>query len=509
MTQPTLPFDVKAIAGYVARNNTEVSLEVGKIYKVLQTDGRGLWWQTKSEDGLSVGWFPASYTEIVPTAAAAVAAPVPAPVPSSQPAAVAQTPVVQSTPVVSTPQPAVATTAAVTPTPNYSQPAITPMTSSQTDSRPIPLKTLQDKGTGPCIVTVHLVKAKDLAGAKLSPTAFVYKRDVMVDGKSVKAAIFTTAEKKKTNTPEWNEEFKLSIRDAETEVVCIRICNGKGNFKNKPIGEVEFPLRGAVRKFDKPNGQFQWFNLKGGKDGKESVGSILLFIEFVDTRVSEGPKNVKHEGHVGLSAGGGFEIRDIPSEWKQLFRVLNIKKKDLESNPEMAKDILNIMHDAAQAGNIPGVSTAAPAQTTISTSTAAEESFVPSPPPAPTPAASHAPAPPPPPAAKSPAPPPPPPSGGGPKPPPAPMAPSANAASAPGPAPPAPVSSGGGGGGGSIFDQIRQGGIKLKKAEIAEVEKGTASTGNPLADTLINAMSKYRADIAGNDKADDEDDWSE
>jgi len=326
-TQLSPPFDVKAIAAYVARNNTEVSLEVGKTYRVLQTDGRGLWWQTKNEDGTSVGWFPASYTEVIPPAAVVAASPAP-PAPTPQPAAaVVQTPVVQS---VVTPQPAAVATTAATPYPAPTPTQTSTMTSSissSTESRPVPTKSQQEKGTGPCFVNVHLVKAKDLAGAKLSPTAFVYKRDVMVDGKSAKAAIFSTTEKKKTNTPEWNEEFKLSIRDAETEVVCIRVCNGKGNFKNKPIGEVEFPLRGAVRKFDKPNGQFQWFQLKGGKDGKEAAGSILLFIEFVDTRISEGPKNVKHEGHVGLSATGGFEIRDIPSEWKQLFRVLNIKKK--------------------------------------------------------------------------------------------------------------------------------------------------------------------------------------
>jgi len=121
----------------------------------------------------------------------------------------------------------------------------------------------------------------------------------------------------------------LYIRDAELEVVCVRVCNGKSSFKNKILGEIEFPLRGAVRKFDKPNGLFQWFPMKGGKDGKDKTGEILLFIEFEDTRVSEGPKNVKHEGHVGISAGGGFEIRDIPAEWKQLFRVLNIKKKKI------------------------------------------------------------------------------------------------------------------------------------------------------------------------------------
>jgi len=115
------------------------------------------------------------------------------------------------------------------------------------------------------------------------------------------------------------------------------------------------------------------------------------------------------------------------------------------------------------------------------------------------------PAPPSPPAAKGPAPPPPP-ASGGPKttgPPPAtlhaPTPPTSVAPSAP-----TPVKSGGT----SLFDQIH-GGVKLKKTDIVEVEKGTGSTGNALADTLINAMSKYRADITGNDKAEDADDWSE
>jgi len=374
MAQPAIPFDVKAIAAYTARNNTEVSLEIGKIYRVLQTDGRGLWWQTRNDDGTSVGWFPASYTEIIPTAAVAAAFPTPAPAPVPQPAA--QNPVVQPTPT-PTPAPVVSQPAAVAYQPAAVTPSVTPAFSSSTltssvESRPPPSRQAAstEKGNGPCFVTVHLVKARDLAGAKLSPTAFVYKREVMQDPKNAKP-IFNTAEKKKTNTPDWNEEFKIFIRDAELEVVCIRVCNGKSNFKSKPIGEVEFPLRGAVRKFDKPNGQYQWFQLKGGKDGKDKVGEILLFIEFVDPRQSEGPKNVKHEGHVGLSAGGGFEIRDIPSEWKQLFRVLNIKKKDLESNPEMAKEVFNIMNDAVQAGSIVGANTttttaAQPAQQTSS-----------------------------------------------------------------------------------------------------------------------------------------------
>eukprot|EP01124_Arcella_intermedia_P022895 TRINITY_DN3514_c0_g1_i1.p1 TRINITY_DN3514_c0_g1~~TRINITY_DN3514_c0_g1_i1.p1 ORF type:complete len:537 (-),score=119.35 TRINITY_DN3514_c0_g1_i1:82-1656(-) len=521
--QPQPPFDVRALAAYTARNNTEVSLVVGKVYRVLLTDGKGLWWQTKTEDGLGVGWFPASYTEVIqsaPAPAPAAAAPPPIPQPAVQ----------------QVQQPAVVASsgAAATPTNTISsQPvaASTLTSSSSADSRPSSSKqTVEklDKGVNlPCSVTVHLIKARDIqGGAKVSPVAFVFKREVLQQSKDVKVT-YNTAEKKKTAAPDWNEEFKLYVRDPETEIICIRVANGK-SFK-KPIGDLEFPLRGAVRKFDKPAGILNWFDLK--KDGKEKVGEVFLWIEFEDTRATQGPSNVKHEGHVGLSAGGGFEIRDIPAEWKQLFRVLNIKKKDLENNSEMAKEVFSIMNNAMSDGSIPASPNPAPTPAATPAGTSAPSAPMPPPapqqsgggappPPPPQQISSSAPPPPPPPMAKGPAPPPPPPVGGGPKPPPPPpsggggggaAAPSAHAAASPAPPPPAPSGGGGGGGGGSgsLFDQIKAGGFKLKAAEIKEVEKGAASTGNPLADTLLNAMSKYRADIAGNDNVEDGDGWSD
>jgi len=286
------------------------------------------------------------------------------------------------------------------------------------------------------------------------------------------------------------------------DVICLRF-----NFKDAKsdsgfIGEIEFPLRGAVRKFDKPNGIFQWWPLKKGND---SIGQALIFIEYCDPRPFSGPSDVQHKGHVGITSAGGFEIRDIPQEWKQLFRVLNIKKKDLENNAEMAQEVLGIMQQAVKDGVLLGNAGAEPNESDDNHHSAHHT-------PAATPIVStpqvthqeqtrSTAAPPPPPMASGgggPKPPPPPPmaSGGGPKPP---GPPPANHAATSKP------SGGGGRGELSLLEQIHRG-TSLKPAQIKDVQTGTASTGNPLADTLLNAMSKYRVDIEGKDN-DDADDW--
>ncbi len=67
------PFHVKAIAPYSASSATELSLTVGLELEVLGTDGRGVWWQAQKPDGSGIGWFPASYVQVVesqPTPAA-------------------------------------------------------------------------------------------------------------------------------------------------------------------------------------------------------------------------------------------------------------------------------------------------------------------------------------------------------------------------------------------------------------------------------------------------------
>lgn len=47
----------------------------------------------------------------------------------------------------------------------------------------------------------------------------------------------------------------------------------------------------------------------------------------------EGPTNVTHVSSIGWDPSAGFQIRNIPPEWKRLFKDAGVKKSDLE-NPE-------------------------------------------------------------------------------------------------------------------------------------------------------------------------------
>jgi len=197
-----------------------------------------------------------------------------------------------------------------------------------------------------------------------------------------------------------------------------------------------------------------------------------------------GPKNFKHESHVGWTPEGGFDINNIPAEWKKIFKSVGIKKADLQNNSELANNIFNIMQQASDAAD--GHSS------TPATS-------------------SSAPAPPPPPVVTGPKPPPPPPVSSGPKPTPSGDSPAGieethqEVESHPAPEPPGTASSGGG----SFLSQIAAGGFKLKTVDQSSAPpKAESSSGNSLADTLKQAMLVYRKDIEGDDKADEEnDDW--
>eukprot|EP01125_Pyxidicula_operculata_P008977 TRINITY_DN2968_c0_g1_i1.p1 TRINITY_DN2968_c0_g1~~TRINITY_DN2968_c0_g1_i1.p1 ORF type:complete len:508 (-),score=183.74 TRINITY_DN2968_c0_g1_i1:380-1903(-) len=506
MTEPTPPFDVRAIAVYAARNNTEVSLEVGKTYHVLQTDGKGLWWQTRAEDG-RIGWFPASYTEVVPSAAPSVAS-TPAPVPTPTPA----------------PTPVATTTQTTQAQPASSSPQIQNQNSSNAPGGqpPAPTKPIQkEKGPdAPVFVKVQICEAKNLRGeaAKCKPTAFVFRREVMDDGKGEK--LFQTAQMKKTNCPKWNELYQINVHDAESEIVVVRFTNGTKwvNKGKEYLGEIEFPLRGAVRNFDSPNFKYQWYPIKGkGPDAKEVTGEALIYIEFVDTRQNSGPKNVEHVGHVGWSADGGFDIKNIPAEWKKIFKNVGLKKKDLENNPELANNIFNIM---SQANVETGEVSSQPAQQSsgYEQQQPSQQQTYQEPVHQPAPVVSNAPAPPPPPPQPTnnpKAPPPPPPPGNSTKAPPPPPPPAADsgagaaASSGPAPPPPPPVASSGGSGL-SLAEQLAARKELKKVSETpAPPPKPAPESSSSLADTLRAAMAGYRKDIAkkDNEDEDNDDDW--
>lgn len=63
MGETKFPFTVRSIADYTPTTDSEVPLVTGQIYEVISDDGKGVWWQTTVNGKL--GWFPASYTEII------------------------------------------------------------------------------------------------------------------------------------------------------------------------------------------------------------------------------------------------------------------------------------------------------------------------------------------------------------------------------------------------------------------------------------------------------------
>jgi len=196
---------------------------------------------------------------------------------------------------------------------------------------------------------------------------------------------------KKTSEPTWNEAFKLVIEDAESTTLVVRIVNGKEYNKKKMIGEFQILLRGSHRGDFEGDGQYKWHYLckdaiKETPKKEGAPGKVLLYIQYCDTRETGKPTDFKHTHHIGWSASGGFDMNNIPSEWKEVFRQTGITKAALQADQTLAKEVFNIMEQA---------SAAPPAATTQSTASSSVPHAPamgggPAPPPPPPPAASRA-----------------------------------------------------------------------------------------------------------------------
>jgi hypothetical protein len=223
------------------------------------------------------------------------------------------------------------------------------------------------------------------------------------------------------------------------------------------------------------------------------------------------PTNFRHASHIGWDAKSGFEIRDIPVEWRKLFAQAGVKKSDLK-NAETAALVMNTIADAVTqpAGGPPS-----PAPRPPPPSSSVNK---PPPPSAPRPQPAAGTPRPPPPSGQRPqpaapidnsAPPPPPmPPAGGPPPPPlpsngppvprtsAPAAPAAPAARAPDPR-------------ANFLASIQQG-ASLKKVETSNLPslgEMTDDDKNSLAGMLRSALSTRRVQIDEEPDDEDDDDW--
>jgi len=250
--EPTPPFDVRAIANFTARSANEMSIEAGKNYKVIQTDGKGLWWNTQGPNG-NYGWFPANYVELVTGSSPPTAAP--------------------------TPQPAVQQSQLSTSQQSNPQSTLT-AASFASSTPPTPSKPVhKDKGNSPTSIQLHIVTARGLKfDSSLCCQIFLYH---IIEHKDKDGRlIHKTSKIKKSKAPEWNEKFEIFITDAETEVVRVRLLSKK----KKKIGDVMILLRATVRAiFTSPNSEYKWHKLQGGE------GEVNIWIQYTDTRHSTGP----------------------------------------------------------------------------------------------------------------------------------------------------------------------------------------------------------------------------
>lgn len=218
---------------------------------------------------------------------------------------------------------------------------------------------------------------------------------------------------------------------------------------------------------------------KGEKKKKKGFFGSLFKKKKEPEIVLSGPRNFQHKGHVGWSEEGGFEIRDIPPELKQIFREAGIKKKDMK-NEETAKLVMGIVNDHMK-------------------DVEAESGTAPPPPPV-----TGGPPPPPPPTVTGGPPPPPPPGLKGPPPPPTPNTHNTEDSSQ--------VESQDSRG--DLLSQIR-GGTSLKPVDNAsrpDVSQMPKKQTKNLVDTLASAMAMRRNDMLyeqENDDDGDDDDWSD
>jgi hypothetical protein len=183
-----------------------------------------------------------------------------------------------------------------------------------------------------------------------------------------------------------------------------------------------------------------------------------------DLPISE-PSNFRHESSIGWNSETGFEIRNIPPEWRKLFQAAGIKKSELK-NKETAAFVMSVIE---QSGGFSGAT-----------------------PPAPPPAPGMPNAPPPP------TPPPPPPN----MPPPPSFHPTPPGMSAPAQNAPAPS-------GRSALLASIQTGTTLRKVDVNEQSSTPAPPPSGLADTLSRAMEARRAVIKDEEAPPQEEEWSD
>jgi len=313
LPEPTsLPFEVKAIASFAARSPNEMSIEAGKIYKVIQTDGKGQWWNTQGPNG-NYGWFPANYVEVLPPPTPVIPVTTPPPmIPQSNTAqnyaasssAGSNMNSAQMSGAGSNPS-----TAAAGSNPAAASSVIT--YEKINANPPAPARSFKDKDNSPICVSIQIIGARNLkaeSNIKCEIYLFHILNDKGKDGRIVHKS--TTI--KKTKTPDWNERFEVCVKDPELENIRIVVVGNK-----KRLGEVVLNLRATTRpNFTSPNFDYRYYKLSNGE------GDINIWHQYNDSRQASGPSNFQHKAHIGFNSQSGTidfgELASLPDEFRKL-----------------------------------------------------------------------------------------------------------------------------------------------------------------------------------------------
>jgi len=127
------------------------------------------------------------------------------------------------------------------------------------------------------------------------------------------------------------------------------------------------------------------------------ISDLIGGNEVPEDFVISDPRAFRHESHIGWDPEHGFEIRNIPPEWRKLFQAAGVKKSELK-DAETAKFVMNVVASTI-AGEPP------PPREPVQAPTPVQASVVAPPPPPPVIRHEKSALPPPPPLVKGPPPP--------------------------------------------------------------------------------------------------------
>eukprot|EP01122_Echinamoeba_exundans_P017749 TRINITY_DN970_c0_g1_i2.p1 TRINITY_DN970_c0_g1~~TRINITY_DN970_c0_g1_i2.p1 ORF type:complete len:1029 (+),score=207.70 TRINITY_DN970_c0_g1_i2:226-3312(+) len=191
---------------------------------------------------------------------------------------------------------------------------------------------------------VEIIEARNIRSTSKegSDSYAVVERRGLFDKKSVQRVVGTPVVSKSIN-PVWRALVVLNVFDPSEEEVVIRISQ-KWKFSTEFLGCKSFPVGYFENSYDRASAQ-QWFKLEpdASKSSDPIQGEIRLIFEYQSLEnkpVVSGPTDFQHKAHIGWSAGTGFDIRNLPPEWKEIFKAAGIKPAELK-DPETAKLVID------------------------------------------------------------------------------------------------------------------------------------------------------------------------